>query len=77
MIFFDYILSNKRQAIVKVELSVLSGHSAKMVLPHLQSIENAINLHWSNGPVEGNINKLKTINVKCTEGQASIYSGKD
>ncbi|WP_175634835.1 transposase, partial [Pedobacter ghigonis] len=27
----------------------------------LHSIENAINLHWSNGPVEGNVNKLKTI----------------
>ncbi|RBQ02188.1 hypothetical protein DRW42_27930 [Pedobacter miscanthi] len=43
----------------------------------LQSIVNAINLHWSNGPVEGNGNKLKLSKVKCTEGQASIYSGKD
>lgn len=31
------------------------------LLSDLQSIENAINLHWSNGPVEGNVNKLKTI----------------
>ncbi|MNI50423.1 hypothetical protein D3C73_1050830 [compost metagenome] len=31
------------------------------LLSDLHSIENAINLHWSNGPVEGNVNKLKTI----------------
>lgn len=31
------------------------------LLSAIKSIENAINLHWSNGPVEGNVNKLKTI----------------
>jgi len=33
----------------------------KGLLSDPQSIENAINLYWSNGPVEGNVNKLKTI----------------
>ncbi|RBQ01918.1 hypothetical protein DRW42_28090 [Pedobacter miscanthi] len=31
------------------------------ILSDFQSIENAINPHWSNGPVEGNVNKLKPI----------------
>lgn len=34
---------------------------ANGLLRDYQSIENAISLPWSNGPVEGNINKLKTI----------------
>ena len=34
---------------------------ANGLLRDYQSIENAINLPWSNGPVEGNVNKLKTI----------------
>jgi len=36
-----------------------------------QSIENAISLPWSNGPVEGNVNKLKTIKRKMY-GRASF-----
>ncbi|HAT3994281.1 TPA: transposase [Elizabethkingia anophelis] len=36
-------------------------HFAKSLLSEYQSIENAINLPWSNGPVEGFVNKLKTI----------------
>ncbi|MCL1689419.1 transposase [Elizabethkingia anophelis] len=36
-------------------------HFAKSLLAEYQSIENAINLPWSNGPVEGFVNKLKTI----------------
>ncbi|MBE9601514.1 transposase [Pedobacter sp. MC2016-24] len=34
---------------------------ANGLLRDYQSIENAISLPWSNGPVEGNVNKLKTI----------------
>ncbi|WP_449415936.1 ISL3 family transposase [Pedobacter frigoris] len=34
---------------------------ANRLLREYQSIENAISLPWSNGPVEGNVNKLKTI----------------
>ncbi|HMI04631.1 MAG TPA: transposase [Pedobacter sp.] len=34
---------------------------AKGLLSDYQSIENAISMPWSNGPVEGNVNKLKTI----------------
>jgi transposase len=34
---------------------------ANGLLRDYQSIENAISLSWSNGPVEGNVNKLKTI----------------
>ncbi|OJV13991.1 MAG: hypothetical protein BGO21_20175 [Dyadobacter sp. 50-39] len=31
------------------------------LLTDYQAIWNAMSLHWSNGPVEGNVNKLKTI----------------
>lgn len=31
------------------------------LLTDYQAIRNAMSLHWSNGPVEGNVNKLKTI----------------
>ncbi|WP_443147257.1 transposase [Pedobacter sp. GR22-6] len=34
---------------------------ANGLLRDYQSIENAISLLWSNGPVEGNVNKLQTI----------------
>lgn len=34
---------------------------AKGLLTDLKAVENAISLPWSNGPVEGNVNKLKTI----------------
>jgi transposase len=34
---------------------------ANGLLRDYQSIKNAISLPWSNGPVEGNVNKLKTI----------------
>ncbi|MCL1691916.1 transposase [Elizabethkingia anophelis] len=36
-------------------------HFAKSLLTEYQSIENSINLPWTNGPVEGFVNKLKTI----------------
>jgi len=39
------------------------GTFAKGLLTDLKAVENAIRLPWSNGPVEGNVNKLKTI--KC------------
>ena len=29
--------------------------------PDLNAIQNAFNLPWSNGPVEGNVNKIKTL----------------
>ena len=41
------------------------------LLSDLQSVENAINLHWSNGPVEGNVNKLKMIKRQMS-GRASF-----
>lgn len=34
---------------------------AKGLLTDYDSIENAMTLSWSNGPVEGSVNKLKTI----------------
>lgn len=46
--------------------------SATGLLSDLQSIENAINLHWSNGAVEGNVNKLKTIKRQIY-GRAGFY----
>lgn len=34
---------------------------AKGLLSDYDAIENALSLHWSNGPVEGNVNRLKMI----------------
>ncbi|MYY27387.1 transposase [Elizabethkingia anophelis] len=36
-------------------------HFARSLLAEYQFIENAINLPWSNGRMEGFVNKLKTI----------------
>jgi transposase len=38
------------------------------------AVEAAINERWSNGPVEGEVNRLKRSNDKCTEGPASNCS---
>ncbi|MBE8714816.1 transposase [Sphingobacterium hungaricum] len=34
---------------------------ANGLMQDIKAIENAFNLAWSNGPVEGNVNKLKTL----------------
>lgn len=34
---------------------------AKGLWADYQAIENALSLPWSNGPVDGNVNRLKTI----------------
>ncbi|WP_090341914.1 transposase [Dyadobacter koreensis] len=34
---------------------------AKSMNPDFQAIQNAFNLPWSNGRVEGNVNKIKTL----------------
>ena len=49
-----------------IELSKQSGINemasfAKGLLSDYDAIENALTLKWSNGPVEGNVNRLKTI----------------
>ena len=49
-----------------VDRSIRSGIKeivsfAKGVLTDYPAIENALTLPWSNGPVEGNVNRLKTI----------------
>lgn len=45
---------------IKSEIKEL-GSFAKGLLQDYQSNENALTLGWSNGPVEGNVNRLKTI----------------
>lgn len=35
------------------------------------AIRNALTYEWSNGQVEGQINRLKTIKDRCTAGQTS------
>lgn len=37
------------------------GGFAQSMKPDFQAIQNAFNLPWSNGPVEGNVNKIKTL----------------
>lgn len=37
------------------------GGFAQSMNPDFQAIQNAFNLPWSNGPVEGNVNKIKTL----------------
>ncbi|APA93659.1 hypothetical protein BK054_15785 [Myroides sp. ZB35] len=43
---------------------------SKGLLKDTNAIKNAIDLPWSNGPVEGNVNKLKTLKrqmyVRCS-----------
>ncbi len=39
----------------------------------IKAVQNAIHLRWSNGPVEGHVNRLKALNDKCTGGQALNY----
>ncbi|EDP94122.1 transposase [Kordia algicida OT-1] len=34
---------------------------AKGVIADYDAIKNAVNLPWNNGPVEGSVNKLKTL----------------
>ena len=37
------------------------------------AVENAVEHHWSNGPVEGHINRLKAERGRCTEERGSSY----
>jgi transposase len=55
--------SQLKEWVDKVQLSdvhELKGF-AKSLLNDYQAVKNALTLPWSNGPVEGQINKLKTI----------------
>jgi transposase len=40
----------------------------------LKAVELSITTPWSNGPIEGHINRLKAINARCTGGQDSNFS---
>jgi transposase len=54
---------NLKDWVNKVQLSEvqeLKGF-AQSLLHDYQAVKNALTLKWSNGPVEGQINKLKTI----------------
>lgn len=51
----DWIMKSKRSGIPEM------ASFAKGLLTDYAAIENALTLQWSNGPVEGNVNRLKTI----------------
>jgi hypothetical protein len=44
---------------------------AKGLEPDLDAVTAGLTLHWSSGPVEGNVNRIKCSNDKCTDGQTS------
>ncbi|AQW92538.1 transposase [Elizabethkingia anophelis] len=65
---FIQMMKTKQGYLLKdwIDRAINSGvkeiyHFAKSLLAEYASIENAINSPWSNGPVEGFVNKLKTI----------------
>ncbi len=62
--WIDFIIRSKRK---------LSGLKtfARGVLRDIEAVENGINMSWSNGAVEGHVNRIKSINGKCMVGQAS------
>ena len=44
---------------------------ARSLEQDMDAVMNALRLPWSNGPVEGHINKLKLLNGRCTAGQGT------
>lgn len=65
---FRYLMRNKQGIKLKKWIKLAQGAGIKEIasfatglLTDYSSIENSISLQWSNGPVEGNVNKLKTI----------------
>jgi transposase len=65
---FRYMMINKQGTRLKKWIKLAQGAGIKEIasfatglLTDYSSIENSISLQWSNGPLEGNVNKLKTI----------------
>lgn len=75
---FRYLMRNKQGPRLKKWIKLAQGAGIKEIasfatglLTDYSSIENSISLKWSNGPVEGNVNKLKTIK-RMMYGRASF-----
>lgn len=49
---------------------------ARVLRRDIDAVNNAIDLPWSNGQAEGQINRLKTVKrAQCTAGQARTAEG--
>jgi len=52
-------------------ISEVAGFATNGLLQDFQAVKNAFDTKWSNGPLEGNVNRLKTIK-KQMYGRGSL-----
>jgi hypothetical protein len=50
---------------------------AKHLSADYKAVHTAVTLDWSNGPVEGQINRLKMLSAPCTAAPVSTCSAAD
>jgi transposase len=49
---------------------------ARGLLGDSEAVENGISMHWSNGAVEGHINRIRVLNGRCMGGPALSCCGR-
>lgn len=64
--WIEFIIRSKRR------LAGLKSF-ARGLLKDIEAVDNGISMPWSNGAVEGHVNRIKSIKRQCTGGQVLSY----